>query len=578
MKRSFPRLRHLINRRKRSSTTRQQLIITVAIFVLIGGLILLISRAATGQVSLFASRGTLSGNAQSVTDATAAGGTAVQFGSSGNPQPSFVLPLQRQVVTGQINVAALVANHVNGQPVELWYNDIVKLGTMTNTPPFGWILAVDTAKLGNGTGQAHFNVVTYNGRGGKFTSPNLQFSYVNAAARPSSTIAIPSSIPADCSRDVTTDLRNYVNFFGDNHVFSFAANGCYVVNGLLDFDGKHDITFEGNGATIKIATNGSEFCPPPTDPNNPSCSKSVNPERSRHLWQFLNSRNITFHNLIVRGPNPCIGSDACAYDANREAQHFWIIGSGSNNVVLDNVQGYRALGDFVFVSGANNVAIKNSNFDSDGRMALTTNSGNTIVYDHNTVSNPRRSTWDIEPTSFSGPPVDVKNITYSNNTISAGYPGFFFISDTGGQQNADNILIYNNHLRGKDLSFHEANDNQGWPIRKNFRIIGNSSDTAFDGSGPGSPIFIQRANGVEVRDNTYAVTPGRNLQSVTIDDTTNTWITGNSVDGATHSLFVYNFSDSVGPSSKFCISNNKIGSPPSLEGSIVPCTTPFQFQ
>lgn len=568
--RSTKRVSRLSRLTKRLGFRRLQLIILVLTFVLVGVAVIFVSRAATPSRIIDVATGLLTGNARLVADQSAAGGSAIQFGNSPAPKPSFHGPLDRQVVTDTILVSAHVDNYVSGQPVELWLNDSTKLGNMSPSQ-FDWIFALNTVPYGVAT--AHLNVVTYDDKGVSYRSPNQAIFIVNNPAAPTSNITFFDSIPADCSRDVTQDITSFVNYFGGNHTYNFKANGCYQVNGHLDFSGLSNVAFEGNGATIKVMTDGSEFCPP----TNLQCSA----KRGRHQWQFLNSSNIRFHNLIMRGANPINGSQGGAYRSDYEAQNLWEFGSGVVGATLDNVQGYNPYGDFVFISAASNVVVKNSNFDSDGRQGFAVEHGTNILVQNNKIADTRRSVVDIEPAA-NGP--ILQNFTLANNEVTNGYGGFNFLSNFGYGSAMDNILVLNNHMHKHIFNVHVQNclkrsDPPFAPCspRTNYRIIGNSSDLGVDQSGGGA-IYFAGVTGLEVRGNNYPMTPTRSISGVGVDDVKHAWVTDNTFGGASGSVWFYPFADALGPSSDVCWSDNNIGLPTHSETSTTPCSGSFVFQ
>jgi hypothetical protein len=74
------------------------------------------------------------------------------------------------------------------------------------------------------------------------------------ATTSTTTYAVPGFIPSDCSSDTTSALTSFINGVPDNSTIAFATNGCYLVQGTLEFRSRNGLTFEGNGATVKATT------------------------------------------------------------------------------------------------------------------------------------------------------------------------------------------------------------------------------------------------------------------------------------------------------------------------------------
>ncbi|MBK5288025.1 MAG: hypothetical protein JJE46_06110, partial [Acidimicrobiia bacterium] len=108
------------------------------------------------------------------------------------------------------------------------------------------------------------------------------------------TVAAPTSIAADCSRDVTAELNAWIAITPDNTTLAFAPNGCYRVDGTLLVVDRTGLVFEGNHATFRAVTDGSEL---------------VNPTkvRMRAMWQFGGGSHLTVRDLVVVGANPAAG-------------------------------------------------------------------------------------------------------------------------------------------------------------------------------------------------------------------------------------------------------------------------------
>ncbi len=314
----------------------------------------------------------------------------------------------------------------------------------------------------------------------------------------------PSSIVADCSRDVTAELVAWIASVPDNSILYFVRDGCYRVDGTIQLKYRNGLTLEGQGATFREFTNGMEL--PPQD------------ARTRGIFKFWKGSNLTVRNTIAIGANPQAGTRPEAYFAPLEAQTAYTIG-GVDGMLLDGVQAYDVYGDFVYVGPATrNLTVQNSHFERNGRQGWTVNGGQNITFDHNFISKTRRATIDMEPSNQS----DVaRNITFSNNQIGPGR--LYFFASEGVAATIDGVNIIGNRLTGKSMTIH-VNPPKG--VRSNYRVIGNYSDTRQLQDGGGVMAFSDVV-GLEVRDNRQPVQGNNKVSGVSIRNCVNVTVAGN---------------------------------------------------
>lgn len=325
----------------------------------------------------------------------------------------------------------------------------------------------------------------------------------SSSPNPAGDVTVPASIASDCSRNVTADLNRWIASVGDGSVLRFTPFGCYRVDGTLRIENRNNLTFEGNGATFRAYTDGREL--------------GAN-ARTRSQFVFAGGSNITVRNVIVRGANPHAGMDDAAYVADLEAQHGFVIG-GTVGIVLDHVQVYDVYGDFVYVGApSRNVLVESSVFRRNGRQGWTVAGGDGVTFDHNTISDTRRATIDMEPVSTSSAQ---RNVTFSNNTIGDGR--LFLVSNHGASAQTVNFAFLYNRLVLKPMTIHVEGDPG---VRSHYRVIGNTSDTAASQEG-GGVIYFDGTSDVEIRDNVVPVQPNRGISGVGLANTTNVEVSGN---------------------------------------------------
>ena len=336
---------------------------------------------------------------------------------------------------------------------------------------------------------------------------------VAVSASPAGAVeSAPPAIPADCSRDVTADLTAWFASVPDNSVLSFAPNGCYRVDGTLVVAHRSGLTFEGNNATFKQVTDGSELIN----------SKKV---RTRNVWTFATSSNLVVHNLTTVGANPFAGRGDRAYSPRFEAQHAYLV-QGVDGMVMNNVDAYDVFGDFVALGGnVSNFTVRNSSFARNGRQGWSIN-GTNIVFENNSITETRRATIDMEPPL---PTFASKNVYIRNNDVGPGR--LFFFSSVGAAAPMDNINITGNRLHKKAFVIFVAPPKG---TRSNYHVVGNVSDGGV--SGFGSAMVFKNIEGLEVRANIVPTQWSHHLTGVGVSRSSHVSITNTTFRSAAAAL------------------------------------------
>jgi Right handed beta helix region len=321
-----------------------------------------------------------------------------------------------------------------------------------------------------------------------------------AAVPGTSDVTVPTSIPSDCSRDVSADLTAWIASVPDGSTLQFAPGGCYRADRTIAIQYRNNLTFEGNESTFRAFTNGREL--------------GARKARNRSMFSFWQGTNITMRNTIVRGANPNAGLSDAAYVPALEAQTAYVVG-GVENMVLDHVEAYDVYGDFVFVGAAtHNLLVKSSTFARNGRQGWTIN-GTDIVFENNNIRMTRRATIDLEPSSVAS---IARRITIRNNTIGAGR--LYFFANGGFAAPTEDISIIGNTFLNKAMTV-RVNPPNG--TRSRYRIIGNRSTTPMDGAA----FALNNVLGVEIRDNVQPMQRGTRSPGVSIRDCHDVTVTGN---------------------------------------------------
>ncbi|MEP6623133.1 MAG: right-handed parallel beta-helix repeat-containing protein [Acidimicrobiia bacterium] len=342
----------------------------------------------------------------------------------------------------------------------------------------------------------------------------------------------PASIASDCSHDVTAELMAWIASVPDTSTLNFAADGCYRVDGTIVVSQRNGLTFEGNNATFRQVTDGSEI---------------VNPKfvRTRNVWTFGRSTNLVVRNLTTFGANPYAGRGERAYKPKFEAQHAYLI-QGVKGMLMDHVAAYDTYDDFVFVGpGTENLTVQNSTFARNGRQGWTIN-GTNIVFQHNSITDTRRATIDMEP---SAPSWVSKNIYIRDNDVGPGR--LYFFASVGAAAPMDNINIIGNRLHKKAFQVFVSAPKG---MRTNYHIVDNVSDGVT--SGFGSSMVLWHISGLEVRNNTIPLQPSHPLAAVGLRGSEHVRVTDNVFRGG-HMVI-----RDRGANTDVTQSSNQIGMPP----------------
>ena len=323
-----------------------------------------------------------------------------------------------------------------------------------------------------------------------------------AAPAGAATTSMPTTIAADCSRDVTHDLLHWIDGASDGSTLTFGKNACYRIDGTLLVDHRHDLTFDGNGATLKAGTDG---------------------DRDRVHLLFLGGGGITIRDLTVKGANAKAGPTDAAYRPDRAFQHAFAF-RGTDGVHLDHVAASALYGDFVYIGDdtethewSHDVTVEDSHFDGSGRQGISVTAGDHITIEHNVIRNVARSMFDLEPNSDGG---GAKDITIAHNTT--GRAKNFWIGSKGSSDDINHITVRDNVMQqptgGLIWVYGVLPDYRGpFTISGNtFRTTGAVNDEESKGA-----FFFARCNGVDISGNRVYLPSGASMPVVEVRDSKN---------------------------------------------------------
>jgi hypothetical protein len=308
-------------------------------------------------------------------------------------------------------------------------------------------------------------------------------------------VTVPNTIDDTGATDVTNALQSFIDQVDNGSDVQFQHDGSYRVEGTLFVTDK-TLTFDGEGSTFFATTRGT---------------------LERSLWWVSSGGGLIFRNLTVRGANPYNGLSNKAYNPALAKQHGFRI-EGVDGIELDHVTVTNVYGDFVYVARyagipSTDVWIHNSTFVSSGRQGISLIATDGVIIEHNSFSEIRRGTIDLEP---DGPNQSDTNIFVLNNSVGSGR--LLFIASHG-KGPVDGIVVSGNRLHGHSLTVDDVPPTG--ERRENWIVTNNTSDTISDQR----PIRFVDTDGLLVSGNTQPVPAA--VPSVELDNDCGAQITGN---------------------------------------------------
>jgi uncharacterized membrane protein YgcG len=240
---------------------------------------------------------------------------------------------------------------------------------------------------------------------------------------------VPATVAADCSVDVTQQLRSWIASVPDGSTLRFGADACYRIDDPLRVDDRWGLTFDGRGAVFRAFAEGDQG--------------------RRHFW-FFGGGNLTIQDLTVVGSNPHAGLHDAAYRADRAFQHAFAL-QGVQGATLQRVQAYDVFGDFVYLGpdGAGHrrpvhgwskdIRVVDSTFARNGRQGIATVAAEDVLIARNDIREVRRGMFNFEPTL---PDWGARRVVIEDNVT--GPNRLLWLASTGHGSNVSDIVVRRN--------------------------------------------------------------------------------------------------------------------------------------
>jgi hypothetical protein len=416
-------------------------------------------------------------------------------------------------------------------------------GGLTVTPPEATVARQATVKLeafgGNGKGNIQWSssassvatvsssglvtgvapgAVTITARHGN-RSGTASITVTSGETDPPGVHHVPPSIVADCSVDVTGALHTWFASVPDNSTLMFGKDACYNIDTGLIVTDRIGLTFDGNGSTFRVFSEG--------DPN-------------RSNWTIRAGRDITLRNMIARGANPNAGVGNPAYVPRLEWQHGYRF-QGTQTGTLEHVQAYDVYGDFVEAEPdwtrvavwpgepARNITVRHSRFERNGRMGIALTHVDGFVLEDSHIGDVRWSAIDLE---LDDPRAIGWNVRIERNTFGPVRHGIFTNFGQGVSTSIRNVVFSHNVMVANPVTcippVWAGTPGEGvyWT---GYRFEGNTLRTY------GNGFEMTRTRDVVIRDNTVHLIPGGGCgrdEAVRVRDSHGGLVTGNAVHNA----------------------------------------------
>jgi len=211
-------------------------------------------------------------------------------------------------------------------------------------------------------------------------APTVAPTPAPTAAAPVGGISVPSSIDATGATDVSAALNEFVQSVADGSTIVFPSGGTYKLGVALQLANRHNLTLDGNGATLKSAGSYDQLS-----------SLIVLGHQYGGAWTGTNS-GIVIKNFNLVGSSPTPG----VFHSGQEGQSGVEI-EDSTNIEIANVTVSAVYADGIKVGGTSNgVWFHDSHVYSAGRNGVTVTMGQNVTAERDAFDKSGYCVWDVE--------------------------------------------------------------------------------------------------------------------------------------------------------------------------------------
>ena len=307
---------------------------------------------------------------------------------------------------------------------------------------------------------------------------------------PPAGLAVPASIDSTGATDASAALNSWLATVPDGSTIVFKAGGVYRLNHGIKFMNRHNLTFNGNGATLKAAGSGSA----------PADSPFA-------LW--TGNDHITIENFTILGNNPSPGK------LTVEGQSGVLL-YGNSNVTLTHLTIKNPYADCVYSGissshvGVNGLTWTNSTCVGAGRNGFSITGGGNATVSGVSFTGLGYHVLDVEPDFAQD---SVSYVTFKNNSVgtyslTGQLIGFFFAAN-GAASNVSHITVSGNTVSGEA---HRGYDSKAAGLNT-YVMTANRSSIVFTNNKStqtvaGPVLDFQGVNGLTVTGNSQPLSSG----------------------------------------------------------------------
>ena len=292
---------------------------------------------------------------------------------------------------------------------------------------------------------------------------------------------VPASLDATGTGDASAALMAFVAGVPDGSTIVFKAGGVYRMDSGLRFSGRRNLTFEGNGATLR--SNGTSSC-----------------GRDCSLFYVVSDTGITIRNVRLVGNSPTPG----VYNGSWEqAAAVTIIGGGGVEIANVTVSGVG--GDALTLSGVapawpDGIWFHDSHVISSGRMGVGILAGRNVTVERVTFDTVGYGAFDIEPNDTTQ---GASAVRFLDNTVGAvnqvrGRAFFFGANGAVGSAVSD-VTVSGNRATGTSLDTYLN-------VARRQNIVFTNNTSTVPVAGP--VLYFAHVDGLTVTGNVQPLTSG----------------------------------------------------------------------
>jgi Right handed beta helix region len=285
------------------------------------------------------------------------------------------------------------------------------------------------------------------------------------------TVDVPGSIDATGQQDASAALVAFLATVPDGSTIVFPAGAVYRMDAGLKFSDRHNLTFEGNGATLR--SNG--------DVHETSSLFA--------LWGDNTGITIRDFNLVGNSPSPGV------YLPGQEGAHGVLV-DGGGDVDVSGVTISGVYGDAFYVgSWADGVTFHDSVVKSNGRNGVAIIAGRNVTIQGVTFDQSGYCSLDIEANDSTE---GGQNIKFLDNVIGT-WGDVFFAADGAPGSMVSDVTVSGNRVTGASLMTDVT-----LARRQAIVFTNNTSDIAADG-----PVLrFDHVDGLTISGNTQPLRSG----------------------------------------------------------------------